>query len=40
MGTNQRLEFRQEFVCVALTSGLSCKQIASDFGVGLSILSR
>ena len=33
-------EFRAEVVCVALTSGLSRKQVAADFGVGFSTLSR
>ena len=33
-------EFRQEVVRVALTSGLSRKQVASDFGIGFSTLCR
>ena len=33
-------EFRAEAVCVALTSGLPRKQVAADFGVGFSTLSR
>lgn len=40
MGTNHRLEFRQEAVRVALTSGLTRKQVAADFGVGFSTLSK
>ena len=40
MGTKQTSEFRQEVVRVALTSGLSRKQVASDFGIGFSTLSR
>ena len=40
MGTKPTLEFRQEVVRVALTSGLSRKQVASDFGIGFSTLSR
>ena len=40
MGTKQTAEFRQEVVRVALTSGLSRKQVASDFGIGFSTLSR
>ena len=40
MGQKQRAEFRQEVVRVALTSGLSRKQVASDFGIGFSTLSR
>jgi len=34
------MEFRQEAVRVALTSGLTRKQVAADFGVGFSTLSR
>lgn len=33
-------EFRREAVRVALTSGLPRKQVAADFGVGFSTLSR
>jgi len=33
-------EFKQEVVRVALTSGLSRKQIASDFDIGFSTLGR
>ena len=33
-------EFRAEAVRVALTSGLSRKQVAVDFGIGFSTLSR
>ena len=33
-------EFRAEAVRVALTSGLPRKQVAVDFGVGFSTLSR
>jgi transposase len=40
MGTKQTVEFRQEVVRAALTSGLSRKQVASDFGIGFSTLSR
>jgi len=40
MGTKRTAEFRQEAVRVALTSGLTRKQVASDFGVGFSTLSR
>jgi transposase len=39
MGTKQTAEFRQEAVRVALTSGLTRKQVASDFGIGFSTLS-
>ena len=40
MGTKQTAEFRQEAVRVALTSGLTRKQVAADFGIGFSTLSR
>lgn len=40
MASQHTTEFRQEAVRVALTSGLSRKQVASDFGVGFSTLSR
>ena len=40
MGTKRTAEFRQEAVRVALTSGLTRKQVASDFGIGFSTLSR
>ncbi len=33
-------EFRAEAVRVALTRGLSRKQVASDFGIGFSTISR
>lgn len=33
-------EFRAEAVRVALTSGLRRRQVAADFGVGFSMLSR
>ena len=39
MGPKQTAEFRQEVVRVALTSGLSRKQVASDFGIDFSTLS-
>jgi len=40
MGTKRTAEFRHEAVRVALTSGLTRKQVASDFGIGFSTLSR
>jgi transposase len=40
MGLKHTAEFRQEAVRVALTSGLTRKQVASDFGIGFSTLSR
>ncbi len=33
-------EFRADAVRIALTSGLTPKQVASDFGVGLSTLNK
>lgn len=40
MGTKWTDEFRAEAVRIALTSGLSRKQVASDLGVGLSTLNK
>jgi len=40
MGTKRTSEFRQEAVRVALTSGLTRKQVATDFGIGFSTLSK
>lgn len=40
MGSKTSLEFRQETVRVALTSGLTRRQIASDFTIALSTLCR
>ena len=40
MGTRPTAEFRSEALRLALTSGLSRKQVASDLGVGFSTLSR
>jgi transposase len=40
MGTKRTVEFRQEAVRIALTSGLTRKQVASDIGIGFSTLSR
>ena len=33
-------EYRAEAVRIALTSGLPRKQVAADFGIGFSTLSR
>jgi transposase len=38
MGNKPTAEFRQEVMRVALTSGLSRKQVGSDFGIGFSTL--
>ena len=40
MASQHTTELRQEAVRVALTSGLSRKQVAADFNVGFSTLSR
>ncbi|TQE92752.1 MAG: transposase [Spiribacter salinus] len=40
MAQNPTQEFRAETVRVALTSGLPRRQVAADFGVGFSTLSR
>ena len=40
MADRHSYEFRREAVRIALTSGLTRKQIASDLGVGFSTLSK
>ncbi len=40
MGRSKGEEFRQEAVRIALTSGLTRKQVASDLGIGLSTLNK
>ena len=40
MGLNRTDEFRADAVRIALTSGLTRKQVASDLGVGLSTLNK
>ena len=40
MGQTRTDEFRKEAVRIALTSGLTRKQIASDLGVGMSTLNK
>lgn len=40
MGHVHTDEFRREAVRIALTSGLTRKQVASDLGVGFSTLAR
>ncbi len=40
MGTVRTEEFRKDAVRIALTSGLSRKQIAEDLGVGMSALNK
>ena len=40
MGLKRTAEFRQDAVRIALTSGLTRKQIASDLGVGMSTLNK
>lgn len=40
MGTGRTDEFRNDAVRIALTSGLSRRQVADDLGVGLSTLNK
>ncbi len=40
MGMNRTDEFRADAVRIALTTGLTRKQVASDLGVGLSTLNK
>ena len=40
MGTARTDEFRKDAVRIALTSGLSRKQIADDLSVGMSTLNK
>lgn len=40
MGTARTDEFRKDAVRIALTSGLSRKQIADDLGIGMSTLDK
>ena len=40
MGTVRTDEFRKDAVRIALTSGLTRKQIADDLGVGISTLNK
>jgi len=40
MGLKQTDEFRADAVQIALTSGLTRKQVASDLGTGLSTLNK
>ena len=40
MGLNRTDEFRQDAVRIALTSGLTRKQVADDLGVGMSTLNH
>jgi len=40
MGLKRTDEFRQDAVRIALTSGLTRKEVASDLGVGLSTLNK
>ncbi|AUQ67872.1 putative transposase [Phaeobacter inhibens] len=40
MGTKRTDEFRADAVRIALASGLTRKQVASDLGVGLSTLNK
>ena len=40
MGIGRTEEFRSEAVRIALTSGLSHKQVGADLGIGLSTLGK
>ena len=40
MGTKRTDEFRADAVRIALTSGLTRKQVADDLGVGMSTLNK
>ena len=40
MGRSRSEEFRQEAVHIALTSGLTRRQVASDLGIGMSTLNK
>ncbi len=40
MGLKRTDEFRQDAVRIALASGLTCKQMADDLGVGMSTLNK
>ena len=40
MGLQRADEFRQDAVRIALTSGLTRKQVANDLGVGMSTLNK
>jgi len=40
MGTVRTDEFRKDAVRIALTSGLSQRQVADDLGVGMSTLNK
>ncbi len=40
MGTKRTDEFRADAARIALTSGLTRRQVASDLGIGLSTLNK
>lgn len=40
MARKHNEEFKQEAVRIALTSGLTQRQVASDFGIGFSTLAK
>jgi transposase len=40
MGLKRTDEFRQDAVRIALTSGLTRKQVADDLGIGMSTLNK
>ena len=39
MGRKRSDEFQKDAARIALTSGLTCKQVASDLGIGMSTLN-
>ena len=40
MGLKRTDEFQQDAVRIALTSGLTRKQVADDLGIGMSTLNK
>ena len=40
MGLQRTDEFRQDAVRIALTNGLTRKQVADDLGIGMSTLNK
>ncbi len=40
MGLKRTEEFRKDAVRIALTSGLTRKQVAADLGIGMSTLNK
>jgi len=40
MSLKKSEEFKREAIQLALTSGLSCQQVADDLGIGMSTLNK